>query len=224
MGSVVVRLARIACWAVVEPMSDLASDTLARWQSMKSDLPFVEHNGVRYYLMRHGYYMNARGAYLHRVVWAEANGVIPWRHQVHHKNKDRGDNRLENLECMHVTDHMRLHGREPKKKSNRSFGPAECTECGKAFEKTRPTSLRCSRACTVKAGNRLRHVRLSEQRAKAREGKVCGCCGAPFVAKASNAKFCSVRCCHAVGSRRYNSRHGLIPRPHRYRVGVAKAA
>jgi hypothetical protein len=37
---------------------------------------------------------------VHRLVWEAFNGAIPGRLEVNHKNLDRADNRLENLELM----------------------------------------------------------------------------------------------------------------------------
>lgn len=38
--------------------------------------------------------------YLHRMVWEEANGPVPPRHQLHFKNGDKLDVRIENLELV----------------------------------------------------------------------------------------------------------------------------
>lgn len=37
---------------------------------------------------------------VHRVMWESFNGVIPGRLEINHKNLDRADNRLENLELV----------------------------------------------------------------------------------------------------------------------------
>jgi hypothetical protein len=37
---------------------------------------------------------------VHRLMWESFNGVIPGRLEVNHKNLDRADNRLENLELV----------------------------------------------------------------------------------------------------------------------------
>ena len=65
-------------------------------------------NGGRY--SQHGYIFvraadhpeaNDRGyAREHRMVWHDANGPIPKKWHIHHKNGDKTDNRLENLELM----------------------------------------------------------------------------------------------------------------------------
>lgn len=46
----------------------------------------------------------------HVVVWEAANGPVPPGHQVHHRNEDKLDNRLENLELVDALTHKRLHG------------------------------------------------------------------------------------------------------------------
>lgn len=48
--------------------------------------------------------------YEHRDVWSAAHGVIPSGFHIHHKNKIRTDNRIENLECLEARAHLRLHG------------------------------------------------------------------------------------------------------------------
>lgn len=46
----------------------------------------------------------------HRLVWEEANGPIPEEYAIHHKNKIKHDNRLENLECLSRSAHSHQHG------------------------------------------------------------------------------------------------------------------
>lgn len=45
----------------------------------------------------------------HRHVWRQANGPIPRGFVVHHRNEDKTDNRLDNLELMTRAEHARLH-------------------------------------------------------------------------------------------------------------------
>jgi len=45
----------------------------------------------------------------HVVVWEGANGPIPSGMQIHHKNHEKRDNRLENLELVDPTTHKRIH-------------------------------------------------------------------------------------------------------------------
>lgn len=46
---------------------------------------------------------------LHRAVWEQAYGPIPEGCHIHHKNGDKTDNRLENLELLTHGEHSSLH-------------------------------------------------------------------------------------------------------------------
>jgi hypothetical protein len=66
------------------------------------------------YMSAEGYVLVSMGSrknqkLQHRVIWEQAYGPIPEGYQIHHKNEDRSDNRLENLECLTVGQHKRLH-------------------------------------------------------------------------------------------------------------------
>ena len=47
--------------------------------------------------------------YLHRLIYEEHYGEIPKGHIVHHKNENKLDNRIENLELMTKKEHTILH-------------------------------------------------------------------------------------------------------------------
>lgn len=62
----------------------------------------------------------------HRWVWEQANGTIPEGFEIHHKNRDTLDNRLENLELKEISLHRREH----------RLGNRICTVpgCGRHYE------------------------------------------------------------------------------------------
>lgn len=71
---------------------------------------------------------------------------------VHHKNKVKTDNRLENLELKTNTEHSREHGAE---RTIAATVELICPECLGAFERLRSRSRRgrrtfCSRSCNTK--------------------------------------------------------------------------
>ena len=77
----------------------------------KTPLRFVEFNGNKYTIRNTGYYgrTNAKRSLLHRDMWQFYNGPIPYGWDIHHKNEDKQDNRIENFECLPKAEHTRLY-------------------------------------------------------------------------------------------------------------------
>jgi predicted nucleic acid-binding Zn ribbon protein len=74
------------------------------------------------------------------VVWKET-GLLPAKgFCIHHKNRNKLDNRPENLERMTVKEHFELHNHRKWK---------NCPVCGKAFN-ARKGQVCCSRSCANK--------------------------------------------------------------------------
>lgn len=72
-----------------------------------------EFNGEVYYLC--GYYFQKNGKRLHREVWKHHNGDIPKGYHVHHKDSNRANNNIENLELKSGKQHMEMHANEEKR-------------------------------------------------------------------------------------------------------------
>ncbi len=53
-----------------------------------------------------------RTDYVHRMVWESAHGPIPEGYELHHRNGDKRDNRLENLELLTPAEHAARHRRQ----------------------------------------------------------------------------------------------------------------
>jgi hypothetical protein len=73
---------------------------------------------------------------------------------VHHKNRNRSDNRPENLELLLNKDHVRIHSTK---------GPIKriCIICGSVFDLSRSrkaTVCTCSTVCMIKARNKTRQA------------------------------------------------------------------
>ncbi|MBF84192.1 MAG: hypothetical protein CL489_06895 [Acidobacteria bacterium] len=103
------------------------------------------------------------------------------REHVHHRNGDRSDNRIENLEVVGICDHARIHhtGRDPS-----CWVEVECDHCGVEFERQRSQIVDggrsfCSRSCYVAAVERVLR---------------CDHCGVEYRANHPGRKFCSTEC------------------------------
>jgi len=66
-----------------------------------------EFNGERFYLC--GHYFQHKGKRLHVAVWRYHDGEIPKGYHVHHKDQDRSNNQIENLELMVGNLHQSMH-------------------------------------------------------------------------------------------------------------------
>lgn len=57
-----------------------------------------------------GYYLNSTiHERLHRYVWTYYNGLIPKGYEVHHKDMDKSNNDISNLELLTKSEHHKIH-------------------------------------------------------------------------------------------------------------------
>lgn len=134
----------------------------------------------RRYYDRYGYarVMGADGRLRgeHRVVVEEATGrKLAKSEHVHHKNHVKDDNRLENLEVLTVTEHIREHHAERRVEKVVTLS---CPTCGARFEmmpgrvryrRKKYVDIYCSRKCSAAAG---RAAQLGDGYVRAEHGTV----------------------------------------------------
>lgn len=114
---------------------------------------------------KHGYVL------LHRIIMENHIGrILDADEVVHHKNFDKNDNRIENLELMSRSEHTKLHQQE---KGHLEF-EIKCPVCGKIFNldirnvksilKTNPNrTFCCSRSCSSKLQNMRKKDKLTDE-------------------------------------------------------------
>lgn len=146
-------------------------------------------------------YFRRKGTYLHRVVWERANGPVPDGMQLHHRNGDRADNRLENLEVLTTKAHGAEHRDYPEgflqRRKNVRLAAKEgraCRHCGTAIEpRVCGNAEFCTNACKS-AWRRASGVDDVERK--------CGGCGSLFkVNRYSSKRVCSRTCSWVVRRR-----------------------
>lgn len=134
----------------------------------------IVYKGTRYFEVPDGYFVGSRPdrKILHREIWRNYNGEIPKTYHIHHIDHDKGNNNIDNLECLSPSEHSRRHqhlGRwaktaEGKKHlarirkemwiDRKKYG-AICTECGIKYTTVFPTrSKYCASSCRTKVSNR----------------------------------------------------------------------
>jgi hypothetical protein len=145
--------------------------------------PCVEFGGEKYYRDNDGYFKSSRSRgrkLLHRDVWSAANGPIPDGWHIHHRDHDRGNNDLANLEALSAKRHHGHHGpkgafrwsgeqRSASRASEwtaREPWPRTCRECGAEYlSRSNKPSHYCTPKCCDKAMGRKRTERQRERRA-----------------------------------------------------------
>ena len=88
------------------------------------DEKYQTFNGDTFYKNKRGHYVH--GDFLHRCVWEYHHGTIPENYHIHHKDFDKDNNNIENLQLLTEIEHHQLH-RELTKKI------FVCIVCGKEY-------------------------------------------------------------------------------------------
>lgn len=123
--------------------------------------------------------------------------------ELHHKNGDHHDNRLENLEVLCSNCHSIKHNYSQHKK--------KCKNCGKEFATNFNQQKFCSKEC-------------KENFKKAKFQKKCENCGKFFLTNRSNQHYCCTECGHEATKILKVTKEDLIEsfKIHKTYLGVSK--
>ena len=143
-----------------------------------------EFNGTRFY--KCGAYFQHTGKALHVEVWTQAHGPIPEGFEIHHRDHNRSNNALSNLELLEGSEHARLHSRTPENRR-------------RALEQL-PAARELAKEWHGSEAGREWHKEQYKRTADAlhaREERTCEECGTVFmglIGKPERNRFCSNKC------------------------------
>lgn len=144
-----------------------------------------EHFGRSFYLdKKKGYWISTDYPRIraHRWVWMKIHGIIPKGYHIHHRNDNKSDNRIENLELIERSRHLSHHMQDPIRKK---LAAQNC-------ERIRPLTKAWHASEEGKAWHKLHGIACWRQR-KSFEVE-CSQCGKKSVTKVYRQKFCSNNC------------------------------
>jgi len=153
-----------------------------------------EFNGKRYYRKPTGYYKAdyARhgGKYMHQDVWEYYHGAIPEDMCVHHKDHDRSNNAVENLELLSKSEHAKHHMAHRSKNKAGWYKPG--------LEKAREAAAQWHRefAKTEEGQRKLSEQGRASWESREPEQYACVHCGVAFERLRGTNKrgYCSPAC------------------------------
>ena len=134
-----------------------------------------------------GYFLNSNiQKRLHIYVWEYNNGNIPKGYEIHHKDHDKNNNEIDNLDMLTKKEHMKIHSKELTKEQREWYK-------NNLSEKARPKAIEWHKSKKGREWHK-KHYEEMKDKLKIREPKVCECCGEYFIAKTINSRFCSNKC------------------------------
>jgi len=165
-----------------------------------------EFNGVKYY--RCGQYFSSqqkavRGSRrLHRKVWEYFNGLIPKGMHIHHKDGNRFNNQIENLELLDSKTHLSNHMTAERRAIAKENIIAHAVPMAKFWHKSLQGREWHSQHA-IESAKKMPYIDM-----------VCQFCGKSYKTKLHmklKSKYCHLNCKMKARRRRLNP--SLIPKP-----------
>ena len=152
-------------------------------------------DGVVYSLSPKAHFCTS--SFLHRAVYSYYCGEIPEGYVIHHIDRNKSNNNIENLQCVTIQEHSDIHSQE--RVQSRQPQTYVCAECGKTYYAYETGNNKfCSVACRRKARQ------TSEENLKS---VICIICGKNFFTrKDKSTKTCSPQCASKLAQQTLKSK------------------
>lgn len=141
-----------------------------------------------------GYYLSTRKIRdkkqrIHRYIWEYYNGSIPKEYDIHHKDHNKDNNNIENLELLSLEEHKKRHSTELTEERKKQM--KEILET-----KARPKAIEWHKSEKAKEFHKKQYkISLGAMK---KEKFICEYCGKEYEAyKNGKNKFCSEKCMSA---------------------------
>ena len=149
-------------------------------------------NGIKFKEHSAGYMcanINGKTVLMHRYVWEFYNGAIPSGYVVHHKDENKHNNAIENLECLPNKEHSAMH--------TRTMSPERKQKAIDALNRSRDKAIAWHKSEEGRESSRRNAVRMNEKGQWHKQTLyTCFICGKQFLGDKRDLprKFCSGAC------------------------------
>lgn len=149
---------------------------------------FQYFNGIKFTKDdKTGYYLNSTiRKRMHRYVWEFYNGEIPKGYHIHHKDGDKSNNNIENLEMILGKKHCKYH-------SNKYVELNKDKMIKNLIDNAIPASKEWHKSKEGREWHKNHYDKMKEKLYIEKE-YTCKQCGAKFKSTKSGSKFCSNKC------------------------------
>lgn len=145
------------------------------------------HFGRKFYLDKlKGYWISTDYPRIraHRWVWMNTHGVIPKGFHIHHKDEDKSNNIISNLQLVHCARHLSMHASTPENKKR----------VKELVDTIRPLTKHWHASPEGKAWHKFHAIKCKFGK-NAPVDYICELCSSPFKSsKLNRTRFCSNAC------------------------------